>query len=288
MKPWDFDGDEVVFFIAAAILAGYGLIQWYWPLICRTSIGRRSPGGTMSLAATPIIALAGLFILLATWSDPKYVVGHIDYILLFLAGGGAWLALAVFSGRVLGIDVRDDAIVRDNPAATIACCGIAIAITILYAACNIGAGPTIWTTIWPALLATGVWFVLWVMIDALTHIGEQITIDRDVAAALRHAGWAIAVALVLGRAMAGDWTAWEQTHADMVRLGWPAVLLSAAVVPLHRIFRPTPDEPRRSIFAAGMMPAILLIALAAGYVATLGLPEVGKHIITYEEYMRSR
>jgi uncharacterized membrane protein YjfL (UPF0719 family) len=284
MGNWDFDGDEFIFFIAAAILGLYGLYLWYWPLIRATRLGRRSAARTL-LGLTPVLAMVGLIAVLLHWSDPKYVIGQLDYQLLFAAGGLAWLTLALIAGCVLGVDVRDDAIDRDNPAAAVAASGAALGTMAIYAASNMGAGPTIWTTIWPAILATGAAFGLWFVIDLLTRISDQIAVERDLAAGLRHAGWAIASGLVLGRAVAGDWLAWDQTYADMLRLGWPVIVLAAAVVPLHLLFRPTPDHPRRSVFAAGMVPAVVLIAGALAYWIAVGPPDIDKHIITYEQYM---
>jgi uncharacterized membrane protein YjfL (UPF0719 family) len=284
MGNWDFDGDEFIFFIAAAILGLYGLYQWYGPLISATRLGRRGAARTL-LGLTPPVAMVGLMVVLLHWSDPKYVVGHFDYQQLFAAGGLAWLTLALLAGSVLGVDVRDDAIDRDNPAAAVAGSGAAIGAMAIYAASNMGAGPTIWTTIWPAILATAAAFVLWFVIDLLTRIGDQIAVERDLAAGLRHAGWAIASGLVLGRAVAGDWLAWDSTYTDMLRLGWPVLVLAAAIVPLHLLFRPTPKHPRRSIIAAGVVPAVGLIGAALVYWIAVGPPEIGKHIITYEQYM---
>jgi uncharacterized membrane protein YjfL (UPF0719 family) len=285
MGNWDFDGDEAFFFLVATILGVVGLAKWYLPLARRTRLGERGPGRLM-LGLTPPLAMGGLLFVLTQWADAKYVVGQLDYILLFFAGGLAWLTLAQWLIRLLGVDVRDDAVERRNSAAAVAASGALIGVTAIYAGCNVGAGPTIWTTILPAIVATAAWFALWLIVELTAHVSEQIAIERDTAAGVRQAGWAIATGLILGRAMAGDWTAWDDTYNSFVQLGWPVLALVAAVVPLHRSLRPTPAQPTRSTLYAGVTPAAVLIALALLYVLWLGPADIGKHVVTYEEYMR--
>jgi uncharacterized membrane protein YjfL (UPF0719 family) len=233
------------------------------------------------------MALAGLVFVLTQWADPKYVVGQLDYILLFVAGGLMWLALTPMLLRWLGVDVRDDALERRNVAAAAAASGAMSGAMAIYAGCNVGAGPTIWTTIFPAIVATAVWFMLWLFVELSTRVSEQIAVDRDIAAGVRQAGWAIATGLLLGRAMAGDWTGWSDTFNGFVRLAWPAVVFAVAMLPLHRSLRPTPQQPNRPVISAGVVPAAALIAIALIYMIALGPAEIGKHVITYEQYMKS-
>jgi uncharacterized membrane protein YjfL (UPF0719 family) len=288
MGNWDFDGDEVLFFLVASILGVIGLCQWYWRLARSTRLGEHTGGRRLLLALTPPAALAGLYFVLQHWADPKYVVGQLDYILLFMAGGLAWLMLTRSAIPLLGIAVRDDAIERRNTASAVAACGAMLGTMAIYAACNVGAGPTIWTTIFPALVATAAWLVLWLIVELTTRVSEDIAIERDTAAGVRQAGWSIATGLILGRAMAGDWTAWSDTFDAFGRLGWPALILAAAVVPLHWALRPTPSQPRRSTYTAGVIPATILIGVAFIYLVWLGPADIGKHVITYDEYMKQR
>src|SRR5438876_5089056 len=111
MGNWDFDGDEAFFFFIASILGVVGLIKWYGPLAGKTHLGDRGKRRLL-LGLAPPAAMAGLLFILTQWADPKYVVGQLDYILLFLAGGLALLALAAWMLRLLGVEVRDDAIER--------------------------------------------------------------------------------------------------------------------------------------------------------------------------------
>jgi uncharacterized membrane protein YjfL (UPF0719 family) len=287
MGKWDFDDDEVLFFLVAGILGAIGLVRWYWPLMRETRLGERISRRQL-LALTPLLALAGLWFVLNRWADPTEVVGHLDYILLFMAGGLLWLAFTPCTLPLLGVSVRDDAIERENTASALVACGALLGATTIYAACNVGAGPTIWTTILPAIVATATWLVLWLIVELASGISEQIAIERDAAAGLRHAGWLLATALILGRAMAGDWTGWPDTSGAFRQLGWPAAALAVAVIPLHRALRPTPEQPKRSLFAAGFVPAAVFVAVALGYIIWLGPPDIGKHVITYEQYMHGR
>src|SRR5262245_18950605 len=107
MEPWDFAGDEVLFMLASAAVTVIGAFKWYIPLLRP----RLLPiPGRIALILTPPAALAAFYIVLQTWADPLTVKGHYDYILLFLAGGAAWLAIIAQFLPIFGISFRDDAI----------------------------------------------------------------------------------------------------------------------------------------------------------------------------------
>src|SRR4051812_5669873 len=73
---------EWLFMIIAGIAAALGAFRWYSPLIRRTTLGQRGSSRAL-LALTPPAALGALLLVLCTWADPKYVVGHVDYIIMF-------------------------------------------------------------------------------------------------------------------------------------------------------------------------------------------------------------
>jgi hypothetical protein len=62
---------------------------------------------------------------------------------LFLAGGGAWLTIAMLAMPLLGIDPRGDALERGNRAATLVTCSAMLGAMLCYAGANIGEGATI-------------------------------------------------------------------------------------------------------------------------------------------------
>jgi hypothetical protein len=234
-----------------------------------------------------VICLAFVAIVIWNWADPVAVSGHIDYVILFVAGAGAWFWLTVVSLVALGIHFRYDVAVNGNSAAAISVAGAALATTFIYAGGNLGAGPTIWTTILPAAVGSLTLWALWFLIEVTAGVSDAITIDRDRASGIRIAGWAIATAIILGRSVAGDWTGWDATFEDFVRLGWPSALLTGSVIAIQIWLRPSPEEPYRSE-RSGLIPAFVMVLIAIIYVMSVPPPEIGKHVITYDEYMNSR
>src|SRR6185295_19171307 len=111
--------------------------------------------------------------------------------LLFLAGGGLWLRITGQAMPLLGISPIDDAIERSNPAAAAAVCGGLLGSSVVYAGANVGSGATIETTLVPALAATALWFALWALVELISSPAEAITIDRDLAAGVRHGAWLV-------------------------------------------------------------------------------------------------
>lgn len=287
MGNWNFSGDEWLFFLAALSVASFGVATRYARLLRPRPLGD-TRAIRMALALVVPVAASGIYVVLQNWADPLTVAGHSDYVLLFLAGGILWMVLAEMTLGWLGVSARDDAVDRANPAAACAVCGALLGVAALYAYANVGAGPTIWTTLFPAAVATATFFALWVAIELSTGVAEAIAVDRDVASGIRTGAWALATGLVLGRAMAGDWTSWGDTFADYARLGWPALGLAAVAIVAQRLFRPTPSHPVPQRTTAGVLPAALMLIAAVVYVASLGAPLIGKHVITYEQDMEGR
>jgi hypothetical protein len=219
------------------------------------------------LACIPALSIVPTYIVLQRWADAQ-VVGHLDYIILFMVGAGAWILTASWFMPVFGISVRDDAIERDNPAALIAVSGMLLSVGTVYALSNIGTGPTIWTTVLPALAATILLAAMSMLIELLGgQVAEAITIDRDVATAMRLAGSVLGCAIILGRAAAGDWVSWKQTWIDLFTHGWPAVLIALAAAVVHRALRPTVTSPKPDIIAFGIAPAAIFVATGVSIAA---------------------
>jgi hypothetical protein len=287
LGKWDFDGDEALFFFVSAAVAVFGFFRWYLHILRRSRL-MRAGGIRFALSITPIICLCGLWFVLTHWADPKYVVGQLDYQLLFASGGLMWLWLVAWLLTWFGLSVLDDALDRANPAAATVACGAMLGAMAIYAGSTVGSGPTIWTTIAPAFVATSAWFAVWFVVELVTHLSESIAIDRDVAAGVRHAGFLLAAGLILGRASAGDWTSWNSTFSEMLHIGWPVILLAAVAVVLNVIFRATPERPSPGVTTLGLIPAVIFVIAAVGYIVTLGPADIGKHVITYEQYMQSK
>lgn len=255
-----FSDDESLFVLFAAmalIVAGF---RYYAPLLrlapLRSSFARR-----LLLAATPWIALGPTVLVLNRWADPQ-VVGHLNYILLFTIGGGAAIFITAHLLPWLGFSLFDDAIERNNPAVLIASVGLIIGVGIIYALANVGLGPTIWTTLIPALVVILLLGFSFLLAESVSRVAEAVAVGRDVATGLRVAAMAVSVSLVLGRAVAGDWSSWGGTWVDLAAHGWPAPLLALLAGFMQRTLKPAPRRPHPSILAFGIIPGVLLLLVA--------------------------
>jgi hypothetical protein len=234
---WDFDGDEIAFFVFAGIVAFILAVKFLREIVTVSTLicpsHRRFP-----LVISPIICLTIIYFVLQNWSDPQTVRGHADYVSLFMAGGALWVLGSLVLARMMGISARDDAIERRNPAATAVIVGAMLGHTLCYAGSNIGSGSTIWTTLLPAIVASGTLMVLWMLIELVTRVSEAITIDRDISCAFALAGFLVFSGLDLGWAMSGDWHDWQSTLVDFARRGWPAAAFAFAAIFAIQIWKP--------------------------------------------------
>ena len=287
----DFSGDEVLVFFVSSLLTLFCGYRCFL-LLARPALGEglsvQRPSNRRRIGIVLLAALAGLLIVLTLWSDPLYVAGHFDYTLLFVLVVISWIFGIAGVAGLLGIGLLDDVLTRNNRAALHAMTGAVLGGMSIYAGGNVGGGPTIWTTLAPAFIATVAWVALWVAVEVGSHIADAITIDRDTAAGVRQGGYLLASGLVLGRAIAGDWTSWSQTARDLAVLGSPVIAWTALATILHHILRPTPMHPRRDVIAAGVIPACIMLATAVGYLLWLGAPDIGITVITYEQHMGQR
>jgi hypothetical protein len=169
-----------------------------------------------------------------------------------------------------GLRLRADAVERRNFATSIAASGALLGTSLCYAGGNIGGGQTIWSTILPALLATGTWFAAWMIVEALTGVSESIAIDRDAASAWRLAGFLVSSGLVLGRAVAGDYHSAAETLRDFATEGWPVIVAIVAIAALQPWAKPTPQNPSPSARLRGIIPAMAFVLAAALYAVALG------------------
>lgn len=92
---WNFSEDEWFFFVAAAVVTVFGGVRYYRPLISISLLGRSRLHREV-LAFLPLVAMIPTCVVLSAWADPQ-VVGHLDYSILFLLGGSAW----IFSSAIL-------------------------------------------------------------------------------------------------------------------------------------------------------------------------------------------
>jgi len=197
-------------------------------------------------------------------SDPEIVVQY-------WALGLVWIGATQWAFAFLGVSTRDDVIERRNPAAAIVSAGQLIAATCCFAGANIGDGPGIEVVLFCAALSTFSLVLLWVVFDRIAWIGDTITIERNLFAGIRGAGWLVATGIVLGGGIAGDWSSASRTLVEFGAYAWPAAALTAAAAFLELRLRKSPSNGWTNQFPVSAAIAIGYVALAILYVYKRGL-----------------
>jgi len=192
----------------------------------------------------------------------------------FLAIVGVfWVVLTPKLFGWLGLSYHDDVIGRRNPAALLAICGALIGLAILYAGGSIGEGPSYSNNVFSVGLATAGWLGLWVSLEIFGDVSRSITEERDAASGLRLGGFLLATALILGRAVAGDWHSAGATISDFVRDGWPAAVLGMIAPLVERAVRPRRHRLFPSWPTYGLAPALSYLLFAGVWLWHLGVWE---------------
>lgn len=262
----DLGADEVFLWILSGILTLFAVTGWVRAM--RFSFQWSRCQGAVVLCA-PLVCLLFILIALRLWADDEVRASTVYIFILLLLGAG-WLGIATFLFRWLGVSLRDDAAERNNRAALAAWCGAIAGITVVFAGGNVGEGPSLWNNVFSALLGTGGIVVLWFALDTLGRVSTSITVDRDFAAGIRLGGFLLAVGLIFGRALAGNWGSVEGTVRDFGRQGWPASALTVAAALLERVSCPTPSRPAPFWLIYGVIPALAYLAAATIWVIMLG------------------
>jgi hypothetical protein len=246
-------GDDEGFVLFAATVAFFWFWpRFYWSLMRASSLYRNAPE-RLALGLTPLLSLAMILRVLLSWSDP-IVRGSLGYVLLFALVGAGFMALILRALPLFGMSVRDDVVEAINSAATTVACGALLGVTLCFSGANIGVGPTIWTTIGPALLALLLFLLAWRLLEHFASCAEAITIDRDRAAGARLGGFLVATGAVFGRAAAGDWTDSSDVYDAAVHGTAFVLALAAVAVVIQRVGRPTPSKPTPAL-ATGVLAA---------------------------------
>jgi hypothetical protein len=216
-------------------------------------------------AANLLMIAAGL----SLWAAAE-VRANVGDILFVTIGGAVWLAVANNLFSWLGLSFRDDAVERGNVSALVTLCGALTAMALLYVGGSIGEGPSYWNNLFSMGIAAAGFFVLWLLLELIGGVSKSITEERDLASGVRVCGILIAIGLVLGRAVAGDWHSETATIHDFIRDGWAAIILWALAAGLEIWLRPSRLRPFPGWAASGLLPALLYLALAAGWLLHLG------------------
>ena len=172
----------------------------------------------------------------------------------------------------LGLSPHDDVVERRNASAAPATAGAMLAVACCYAGGNVGDGPGWWVVVFAGLLATGALFLAWYLLESIGKVSDAVTVERDVAAGWRLGGLLLALGLIFGRGVAGDWVSAGATCSDFVRVAWPAVPLVVGAGMLERSARPTVQAPVPAVVTLGVLPAFVYLGLGWAYVTWLGIP----------------
>jgi len=264
--------DEIVVLVISLILALIGWGYWYVVLLRADRLGRDGSPARPTLALTPLLCLAGLFILLRGLASFD-VRNDLVYLAFYMVFGAAWMVpgRALFS--LFGISWRDDALERRNPAAAWVVAGALAGLLACYAGANIGDGPGWWCVLFAGGLGSAVWFVAWVVVQKAGDLAEAVTVERDRDAGIRLGALLLAAGLLCGRGAAGDWTSAGRTIIEFAD-AWPLVpLVAGAAIVEHAAKADRDNRPRRgAALAPGWLLSLLYIGFAVICLAILPGP----------------
>ena len=179
------------------------------------------------------ICLSGILCVLLTISSAD-VRSDGDEIGFHLAGSALWLALTVAAFEFVGISVRDDVASRRNPAAAATICGLLVGVAFCLAGSHTGNGPGPEVVLACAAISTAALFVSWIVFNSFSGIVDRVSVERDLGAGIRSAGFLSSGGAILGASVAGDWTSLESTLRAFARFCWPVLLLAVVAVAVER------------------------------------------------------
>jgi len=260
--------DEIFVFIGASVIAFWAWMRWTSDIMM--IYDRRGRYAGVVAVSAPFLSFTMLFLILKNFASFD-VKDSAVYLTFYMVLGFAWCGMMTKIFSFLGLDFRHDVAEQDNYAADVAIGGAVLGSMFCFSGGNIGDGPGWWVVIFCAMISSGAFMIIWVVLDQMNGVCEAITVDRDLASGVRFSGLLVSAGMVLGRAVAGDWVSCGMALADFLRISLPAVLilvLAAAVI--DRWARPSREVPRPNVFMAGVLPALIYIFLAGYYVLNLG------------------
>ena len=262
-------GDEVV---VTLVSVAAGPVAWaFWLFRARWAQQFRRRGSLDVVAGA--LAVSTLLILVVLRTVASFdVVDDLHYQFMYLVLGLAWLRVAQTAFAFAGLSARDDVVERNNGAAAIALSGALVGAALCYVGGNIGDGPGWWVVVFSAGLSTLTSLALWIVLTLCSPVVDAVTIGRDRATGARLAGFLIALGLVLGRGVAGNWSSGLQTIADFTAALPTAAVILAMAIAVERFARPTADRPEGPIVVLGVLPAIAYLAIAGAGLQALGWP----------------
>lgn len=198
------------------------------------------------------------------------VRGHREEVGFLTFLGIGWMLISATLFSWFGLSIADDVFERRNPAALLTTVAAVPAVALIYAAGNLGEGPSYWNNIFSEAIGTVALFILWLIYEIPTRVSLSITEERDIASGIRFGGWLLATGFILARAIAGDWHSEVATVHDLVRDGYPAAVLLLIAIVIERLLRPRRAQPTPGWFSCGMLPSIAYLIYACLWLIHLG------------------
>ena len=256
------DESEIFPFIACALIT---LITWgYWVFVVLSVKLLRSSAATRAvLLFTPFFGGLMLLAVLGTLAD-VWVRASGTYQVFYLLMGMAWVGSLRYTNLALGLSWRDDALERRNPAALFATVGAILGLILTFAGANIGDGPGWWVVIACAFISTSAFFLTWLVVEMVTHVGDAVTIGRDPGAGIHLGGFLLALGILYGKSVAGDWVGFFPTVLEFLVDAWAGVIFLAVFIQMEIWMRPHGSRLHRSTGTA-LVTSLVYIASALGY-----------------------
>jgi uncharacterized membrane protein YjfL (UPF0719 family) len=252
--------DEALVLVFSAGAALVAWVSWYVVLLRTARLGALR-GCLRPVLGAPVAGMVLLALVLRYFAS-RDVRDAPLYFSFYLVLGAAWVGLARGPISWLGIIPRDDVAERRNPAASWAVGGAVVGLFLSFAGANVGDGPGWWVVLFCAALSTGAFYVSWWLVEIVARVSEAVTVERDLAAGMRLGTFLIALGLILGRSVAGNWNSATATLRDFALAAWPALLLTA----FEALVRPR----ARGGHARGALPGLAHLTFAIGYVLQKG------------------
>ena len=196
--------------------------------------------------------------------------GHPDEVLFLTFVGSMWLSGARWLFSWLGISARFDAIERTNPAALVLTGSATLSIAIIFAAGNLGEGPSYSNNYFSAAVGTIGFFLLWLAIEVIAKVSIPVAEERDLASGLRMSVFFLAAALIFGRSIAGDWHSYSGTIRDFLCDSWPVTVLFVMGCFFETRLRPSRQHPFPCWSTSGLIPAALYLSISLVWLWKLG------------------
>lgn len=198
------------------------------------------------------------------------VRGRFEEVFFLTVVGVVWLAISTKIFPWLGLSISDDVVERRNVGALIALCGAILSLSIIFAAGNLGEGPSYWENVFSVGLGTVSLFVLWLLVEIGGRVSISIAEERDVASGIRLGGFLLAAGLIIARAIAGDWHSEAATVHDFFHDGWPVLIVCLIAIFTERFLSPTLIRPLSPWAGFGLLPAIIYLMSAIAWMIHLG------------------